>query len=92
MTEITEQTKQYRKQWYIDNKPHSQAYSRLYRESRKEESNVRSRAYYVDNLAAIKEWQQTKHACSCGGRYTNANKTHHLRTKLHIDSLVVELE
>jgi hypothetical protein len=42
-----------------------------------------SAKYRVDNIEKIKEYQNTKHTCTCGGHYTTANRSYHLKTKKH---------
>ena len=36
-----------------------------------------------DNAAQIKQQQNQKHSCECGGKYTHINKQKHLRTQRH---------
>jgi predicted GIY-YIG superfamily endonuclease len=39
--------------------------------------------YNIDNADKIKERQNTKVNCECGGRYTLSNKSIHFKSKLH---------
>lgn len=39
--------------------------------------------YHQNNKDVIATWQKTKHACDCGGSFTNINKSTHLKTKKH---------
>jgi len=50
-----------------------------YYQDNKNELNQRHKQYYQDN----KEKQQKRHECECGGKYTHANKSIHLKTKKH---------
>ena len=36
-----------------------------------------------DNSEHIKQQQNQKHDCQCGGKYTQVNKAYHLRSELH---------
>jgi len=46
-----------------------------------------SALHYQNNRAKITEWQKEKHACPCGGCYTNCSKSQHFKTKKHQDYL-----
>jgi hypothetical protein len=50
-----------------------------YYQDNKNEISQRHKQYYQDN----KEKQQKRHECECGGKYTHANKSIHLKTKKH---------
>jgi hypothetical protein len=58
--------------------------------------------YYQANKDRIAEYNQAyrqanrarateKHTCNCGGKYTTAGKSHHLKTKLHSNWLASQL-
>ena len=76
---------QYQRQWYLDNQEHIIEQRNLYKEKRK----PRDHLYYINNIDKIKEWQGTKVACQCGGRYTLPHKALHEKTNLHIKSLEI---
>ena len=46
-----------------------------------------NKQYRFDNKQQIKEKKCEKFQCICGGRFTNQNKSAHLRTKFHIQYL-----
>jgi len=48
-----------------------------------EHNNQRHKEYHVDNIEHIHQRANTKHNCECGGKYTNANKVRHEKTKKH---------
>ena len=39
--------------------------------------------YYQNNRNVITEKAKTKHACPCGGSFSNANKARHIKKKTH---------
>lgn len=57
-----------RKEWEEDNKEARKEYHKDYREKNKE---------------AIAEKKNEKFTCECGGKYTYANKSQHLKSKKH---------
>ena len=56
------------KEWYENNKDKVKEQMKDYQETNKEQ---------------IKEWKNTKCVCECGGKYTNANKSIHIKSKKH---------
>tara|TARA_R110000796_G_scaffold225876_1_gene342320 strand:+ start:361 stop:618 length:258 start_codon:yes stop_codon:yes gene_type:complete len=40
--------------------------------------------YRGDNREVLNEKQKEKFTCPCGGRYTRANKSNHLKSKKHL--------
>jgi hypothetical protein len=52
-----------------------------YYQNNKEKKKEYRKEYYENNKEKIRE----KITCECGGRYSNDHKTHHLKTKKHID-------
>ena len=42
-----------------------------------------SKQHYIDNKVAINEYKNQKFKCSCGGKYTQANRQFHFKTKKH---------
>ena len=59
-----------RKQYYHDNK---------------EDTLATNKQYKMANIEKVKEQQALGHICLCGSRYTNSNRSHHIKTKLHLD-------
>tara|TARA_R110000787_G_scaffold44834_1_gene109693 strand:+ start:466 stop:729 length:264 start_codon:yes stop_codon:yes gene_type:complete len=39
--------------------------------------------YHQDNKESINIYSKVKFNCACGGKYTHANKSKHLKTKKH---------
>ena len=39
--------------------------------------------YKIDNKEKIQQQKKEKHACICGGNYTNTNKSRHYKSKKH---------
>ena len=89
---------EYQPQYYQDNAEARKAYQAQYRQDNAEAI----KAYRQDNAEAIKEYKSqynqdnreaisarrnVKHTCECGGRYTHAGKSQHLRTKKHQEYL-----
>lgn len=54
-----------------------------YRRDNRQRYNELSRKYTKNNRQKIRFEQNQKNNCSCGGRYTRANKTQHLNTFKH---------
>tara|TARA_R110002096_G_scaffold45989_2_gene122921 strand:+ start:370 stop:855 length:486 start_codon:yes stop_codon:yes gene_type:complete len=48
-------------------------------EQRKEQKQGLNKAYYQTHKEQLKK----KFTCECGGKYTNSNITHHIKTKKH---------
>ena len=55
-----------------------------WRNDHKDHISVYNKKYYVDNTEKIKQHQNRKNDCPCGGKYTNRNKQSHLKSKKHI--------
>jgi len=43
--------------------------------------------HYLDNIEAIKKFQNTKYNCECGGKYTYRNRATHQKRKKHLKYL-----
>ena len=63
-----------RERYWIE-KLHASLNNRIPTQSRKE--------YLENNKETIKEKQNKKHTCSCGGKYTYVNKLTHFKSKKH---------
>ena len=61
-----------KKEWYENNKEHVVAQKKQYRENNKQAISTRA---------------NQKHTCECGGRYTNRNKSTHLKSLKHLNYL-----
>lgn len=81
---------------------HIKKYQKEYREKNRDKLIELRKQKYSENseviLAKIKEYYKfhkdeiqkkhsTKSTCICGGSYTYANKTNHMKTKKHLDYL-----
>ncbi|DBA03307.1 TPA: hypothetical protein N0F65_011666 [Lagenidium giganteum] len=55
-----------------------------YREKNKEKISEKRQQYLERNKEKISETKNTKMNCDCGGKYTNASKAEHFKTKKHI--------
>ena len=82
------------KEWRSDNKEHVSEYYKQYYETNKEHKTEYKKEYYIANkehksylnkqyYETHKEHKNQKHDCECGGKYTQQNKTIHLKTKKH---------
>ena len=74
-----EQKKAYQEEYYNDNKEKIKEY---YNDN-KEKVIEKAKEYYNDNKNKIKEKKNLKCVCSCGGKFTNANKATHSKTTKH---------
>jgi len=61
--------KEYDKQYHLHNKEKKQEYNKLYHEAKKD---------------SLKQQQNAKYLCCCGGTYMHCNKSKHLNTYKHI--------
>ncbi len=55
---------------------------RAYREQNPELCRIQDRIYYENNKEAIKEKKNEKFNCQCGGKYTYASKSRHMKTSI----------
>ena len=69
-----------------DSKTHKEYYKEYYQKN-KEKARVRDAARYLKNRDVILKKCSEKFNCECGGRYNNANKKKHQRTKKHMKYL-----
>jgi len=58
---------------------------KAYRQLNKNTINKQQSLYYKANKIILNEKQREKFVCDCGGNYTRANKSSHLKTKKHIN-------
>ena len=64
-----EKRKQYEKEFYVKNKDKIGEKCKIYRDRNKDK---------------IKQKNNEKHQCKCGGFFTIVNKSHHSKTKMHL--------
>jgi hypothetical protein len=76
------------KKYYKDKKDEILEYRKKYYKSNKDEILEYHKKYRNDNKDKLNKYQKEKGCikieCSCGGRYTNNNKSIHIKTKKHI--------
>jgi hypothetical protein len=56
-----------------------------WKQDNKEKIMIYQNDYRKDNIIKISEKRKVKHDCVCGGKYTFANKSQHLKTSRHQD-------
>jgi hypothetical protein len=71
------------KQYYIDNKEVIIEHSKQHYIDNKEKILTRIKQYQIDNKETISAKKKQKHNCDCGGKYVQAGKSKHMRTKKH---------
>jgi len=90
-----EEKKEYKKNWYDDNKQTIRAKAKKNYEANKDIINQKNKKWYEanreDQLIKKKEyWKKTKDIqnkifqCECGGTYMKRGKNRHLKTKKHM--------
>ena len=77
---IKEQSAKY----YVDNKDKFAQYH----VDNKDKINKRSAQYHVDNKNKIDAKMKIKFDCNCGGKFTYANKTRHMKSERHQKYLI----
>jgi len=75
------------KEWYDENKEQRLEQMKQYYNDNKETIRIQQKQYYEENKEAISARTNQKHTCECGGRYTTASKTKHLKTQKHLNYL-----
>jgi hypothetical protein len=84
------------KKYYEAHKAELAESKKNYRETHKVEINEKDKKYYeahkVEIIERQKKYQEENEAklkekfnCGCGGKYTHSGKSHHLKTKKHIN-------
>lgn len=76
------------KQYREDNKDKIKENIKQWKKDNKEQIKRHMKQYRQDNKDKIKQQKTQKHNCPCGGRYTQTNKTQHIKTKKHQDYLL----
>ena len=72
-------------EWYEDNKGHLAEQQKQYRQKNKEQIAEYHKQYRQENKEQIAEYSNKKYECECGGKYTHAHKSRHLKSKKHQD-------
>jgi hypothetical protein len=67
-------------EYNVGNVENKKKYGAKYYAAHCEETKKLNAAWRLENSAHLK----TKHVCTCGGHYTNATHSRHLKTKKHI--------
>ena len=84
------------KERYQENKEHILEQCKVYYEDNKEQISGKKKGWYQENKEQILQKQNEyneknkdkfneKNSCECGGKYTNTNKLHHLKSQKHIN-------
>ena len=76
---------QTRKEYQQNNKEKISERSKEYRQNNKEKISERNKEYRQKNKDAINARKAEQHECMCGKIYTLGHKTHHEKTKWHIE-------
>ncbi len=71
------------KEWSNDNHGTVLKNKKQYRIRNSKKLVEKQQNYYGNNRDKILEKHNTKHECECGGRYTYAHKSEHLKSKKH---------
>ena len=83
-----EDLSKYKKKWYEDNKEELSKKRKENYEDHKEEILKKQKENYEKHKVEILEKQREKILCEeCGIYYTKSNKTKHLNSKKHMESL-----
>jgi len=61
-----------------------QEYDKAYRELNKDKIKEYDKAYRELNKDKIHAFKSVRYDCLCGGKYTHGHKSHHFKTKKHI--------
>jgi hypothetical protein len=69
---------------YVPNRSNRDSMA-AYRQANRTILNEQQSLYYKANKTILNEKANIKIVCGCGGNYTRANKSSHLKTKKHID-------
>lgn len=75
--------KEYQKQYQIEHKDEIKDYQKQYYQDNKDEIRKQQKQYRTVNNEKIKQQANKKYDCDCGGKYTVAHKTRHLKSQLH---------
>ena len=84
---VTEERKEYNKEYAKEHKEEIKAYKKEYREEHKEEIKEYRKEYQEQHKEEIKKYKSKKYTCACGNELTWNNKAKHERTKKHKEFL-----
>ena len=83
-----EEIKEYREKYCQDNKDKIKKYYEDNKEKYYERSRVYGKVYHEDNKEKIHEQKNAIDFCpTCGCNYTHSNKSQHIKTKKHINTI-----
>jgi hypothetical protein len=72
-------------EYYKENKDNILIQKKKYYEENKNDKKEYSKNHYEENKDKIILYAKIKHNCACGGKYTNASKSTHEKTKTHLN-------
>ena len=70
-------------EWREENKEHVKQREKQYRQDNAEQIKQHKKQYCEQNKEQIKQQTTQKHDCQCGGKYTNSNKSSHMKSVKH---------
>jgi hypothetical protein len=79
----SETIKEQKKQYYAENVETIKEYAKQYYAENVETIKEYAKQYREQNAEQIKEKKNTKCSCECGGKFTLANKSQHMKSKMH---------
>ena len=79
---------EYSKEYYNNNKDKIIEYKKEYYNNNKDKVQEKNKDYYNSN----KEIIRAKYECACGGRYTHDHKSHHFKSKKHIQYIEQQIK
>jgi hypothetical protein len=80
-----EKYKEYEKEYREKNKEKIAKKNKEYRKKNKEEIAEKDKEYYEKNKDKILERRKEKYTCACGTTLTKTNKSHHEKSKKHLN-------
>lgn len=85
--------KEYKKQYYQDNKEHIKKYQQEYRDNNKELINSKKKEYRDNNKEEIDKKKAEKITCECGCIVSKQQIARHKKTQKHIKEMeILELK
>jgi len=85
--------KEYKKQYYQDNKEHIKNTQQIYRDLNREEINKKKKEYRDNNKEEISRKKAEKITCECGTIISKQRLARHRRTQKHIKEMeILELK
>ena len=80
-----EYNKQYNKQYYVENQEQINEKNKQYYVEHQDHLKEKVKQYQKDHREQIRRYKNTKCDCKCGGKYTLACKSNHVKTSKHIE-------